>query len=177
MPRSAVSSRASIYRLRILYYIDRNGFGQLIDILPYLHWEAIVGNFHLKIGLKQFTSKCDILSSSQRLQLRDKVAMAAYLPDLTKDNVSFYAIPAMWAVSITPRLYSSWLYQKNTNTMMDMRAPREFSKTASNDSRLHSDIKGRICRAEAAQANGFENIGLFAAAVVAGNVAKLSTLR
>ena len=32
-----------------------------------------------------------------------------------------------------------------------------------------------ILRAESAQANGFENISLFAAAVVAGNIAHLST--
>lgn len=30
-----------------------------------------------------------------------------------------------------------------------------------------------ITRAESAQQNGFENVGLFAAAVVAGNIAKL----
>lgn len=33
--------------------------------------------------------------------------------------------------------------------------------------------KERIVRAEGAQQNGFENIGLFAAAVVAGNMARL----
>lgn len=34
--------------------------------------------------------------------------------------------------------------------------------------------KAKIIRAEGAQQNGFENIGLFAAAVVIGNVAKLN---
>jgi uncharacterized MAPEG superfamily protein len=33
--------------------------------------------------------------------------------------------------------------------------------------------KEKIIRAEGAQQNGFENVGLFAAAVVAGNIAKL----
>lgn len=32
---------------------------------------------------------------------------------------------------------------------------------------------GQYQRAEAAQQNGFENLGLFAAAIVAGNIAKL----
>ena len=34
--------------------------------------------------------------------------------------------------------------------------------------------KARIARAEGAQQNGFENIGLYAAAVVAGNIAGLN---
>jgi hypothetical protein len=38
---------------------------------------------------------------------------------------------------------------------------------------LETATKERITRAEGAQQNGFENIGLFAAAVVAGNIAKL----
>jgi len=35
-------------------------------------------------------------------------------------------------------------------------------------------LKGRISRAEGAQQNGFENLALFAAAVVAGNAAGLA---
>lgn len=38
---------------------------------------------------------------------------------------------------------------------------------------LPTATKDTIARAEGAQQNGFENIGLFAAAVVVGNVAKL----
>ena len=37
------------------------------------------------------------------------------------------------------------------------------------------EYEDTILRAESAQANGFENISLFAAAVVAGNMARLST--
>lgn len=36
-----------------------------------------------------------------------------------------------------------------------------------------TQTKGRIIRAEGAQQNGFENIGLFASAVLAGNLAGL----
>ena len=41
------------------------------------------------------------------------------------------------------------------------------------DQSIDQATKGRILRAESAQQNGFENIGLFAAAVVAGNAAGL----
>lgn len=39
---------------------------------------------------------------------------------------------------------------------------------------LPLQTKSRIARAEGAQQNGFENIGLYAAAVVAGNIAGLN---
>ena len=39
---------------------------------------------------------------------------------------------------------------------------------------LSPALKGRLVRTEAAMQNHFDNMGLFAAAVVAGNVAKLS---
>ena len=65
-------------------------------------------------------------------------------------------------------------YNRAAGKDMDIRHPREFSKTAANESSLDAKTQRRIVRAEAAMANGFENIGLFAAAVVAGNAAKLS---
>jgi len=40
---------------------------------------------------------------------------------------------------------------------------------------IDSTTKGRIIRAESAQQNGFENVGLFATAVVAGNMARLDS--
>lgn len=40
---------------------------------------------------------------------------------------------------------------------------------------LSAATRATIIRAEGAQQNGFENIGLFAAAVVAGNIAKLDS--
>jgi uncharacterized MAPEG superfamily protein len=54
--------------------------------------------------------------------------------------------------------------------------PRDFSGDVVNDQSLDSKTKGRIVRAEAAQANGFENLGFFSAAVVAGTYSGLSPL-
>lgn len=99
--------------------------------------------------------------------------MASYLPNLSTDNVSFYAIPAMWLISVMPRVWAGQLYQSKANKWMDIRAPRELAKTIADDKKFDTATRERIMRAEAAQANGFENIALFAAAIVAGNAAKL----
>ena len=100
--------------------------------------------------------------------------MAAYLPDLTRDNISFYFIPAAWILAFMPRIYAANTYNAATKKHLDTRAPRQWSKTVSEEQGLDSKTKGRIMRAEAAQANGFENLGLFAAAITAGNAAGLS---
>lgn len=54
------------------------------------------------------------------------------------------------------------------------RAPRDFIHQITSDPALDTTTRGRLLRAEAAQANNFENLGLFAAAVVAGTAAGLS---
>ncbi|TKA32015.1 hypothetical protein B0A50_01261 [Salinomyces thailandicus] len=100
--------------------------------------------------------------------------MASYLPDLARDNISFYFVPAAWVLAMMPRFYAVSTYRAATKKSLDNNAVREWSKTVSNDQALDSTTKGRILRAEAAQANGFENLGLFAAAIAAGNAAGLS---
>lgn len=100
--------------------------------------------------------------------------MTSYLPNLAHDNLSYYLIPAAWVVAIMPRFYAASTYQKATNKAMDTRAVRDFPKQVADDAGCDSKTKGRVIRAEAAQANGFENLGIFAAAVVAGNVGGLS---
>lgn len=56
---------------------------------------------------------------------------------------------------------------------MDIRNPRAFSEDVRHDDSLGENTRDRIVRAEAAMDNGFEFIGLFAAAVCAGNIARL----
>lgn len=97
----------------------------------------------------------------------------AYLPDLTTTNLSFETIPIVWLISIAPRFWSRRVYKKAVNKSMDVHHPREFSKTIANDKTLDARTQGQLLRAEAAVANGFDNIGLFAAAIVAGNAAGL----
>ncbi|ETS63652.1 hypothetical protein PaG_01954 [Moesziomyces aphidis] len=83
-------------------------------------------------------------------------------------NRSYYAIPAAWVLAILPHFYAAALSKgqfKNAHPrqlLHDLLAKK--TKTAN---------EAKIIRAESAQLNGFENLGLFAAAVVAANVAKV----
>jgi uncharacterized MAPEG superfamily protein len=55
----------------------------------------------------------------------------------------------------------------------DNKNPRTYTRDTGGDQSIDKATKQTIIRAEGAQLNGFENIGLFAAGVVIGNVAKL----
>ena len=101
--------------------------------------------------------------------------MASYIPDLARTNISLYTVPAAWVVAFMPRVWAIRTYTAATkkDTKAISLQPRDFSKIATNDQALDAKTRDRIIRAEAAQANGFENFGLFAAAVVAGNMAGL----
>ncbi|CZT14781.1 uncharacterized protein RCC_00735 [Ramularia collo-cygni] len=92
--------------------------------------------------------------------------MAASAFDLTR-NFSLYTIPAAWVLSIAPHFYAASLGK------LDNRNPRTYTREVEGDQTIDKATKQTIIRAEGAQQNGFENLGLFAAAVVIGNVAKL----
>ncbi|KAF4548639.1 Hypothetical protein D9617_26g078510 [Elsinoe fawcettii] len=92
--------------------------------------------------------------------------MAASLLDTTR-NLSLYTIPAAWVLSIIPHFYAASLGK------FDNKNPRAYVRDTENDQSVDKATKAKIARAEAANANNFENLGLFAAAVTMGNVAKL----
>ncbi|KAF1363320.1 hypothetical protein EJ07DRAFT_163193 [Lizonia empirigonia] len=92
--------------------------------------------------------------------------MAANILDLPR-NFSLYAIPAAWVLSIAPHFYAASLGK------FDNKNPRTYTRDTEGDQTIDKATKATIIRAEGAQQNGFENLGLFAAAVVIGNVAKL----
>ncbi|KAJ4415141.1 hypothetical protein N0V82_007511 [Gnomoniopsis sp. IMI 355080] len=94
--------------------------------------------------------------------------MAANILDLTR-NYSLYTIPAAWVVAIAPHFYAASLGGKT----FDNRSPRTYTSSLKDTQSLDAATKQRIIRAEGAQQNGFENVGLFAAAVVAANIAKV----
>lgn len=100
--------------------------------------------------------------------------MTSFLPTLTQDNFSLHTIPISWLIAVTPRLWSRYTYYTHTGQDMDIRHPRQFSWSVDEDNSIPPEARGRIIRAEAAMSNGFDNVPLFAAAVVAGNAAKLS---
>jgi len=89
---------------------------------------------------------------------------------LSSTNLSLYTIPAAWVLSIAPHFYAMSLSGKK----FDARTPRQLISSLENDQTVDTATKGLIARAEGAQQNNFENLGVFAAAVVAGNLALAS---
>lgn len=100
--------------------------------------------------------------------------MALSLPNPLRENLSFYTIPLAWFIALSPRFYGARKYNEATDGGdLDIRNPRAFSDEVASDSHLKESTRNRIMRAEAAMDNGFEFIGLFAAAVCAGNIARV----
>jgi len=87
----------------------------------------------------------------------------------TTRNFSFYSVPAAWVLALFPHIYAS-----AQSKSFDNRSPRSYTKSLDQDQTIDQATKDRILRCEGAQQNGFENIALFATAVVAGNLAGLS---
>jgi uncharacterized MAPEG superfamily protein len=108
-------------------------------------------------------------------------------------NLSLYTVPAAYVLCVAPHIYKTKLYEhitglkatdsmrqsdtQNTNDSADYAfnktQPRTFLKavTSNPDPRLTPALKARLARADAASLNGYENIGFFAAAVAAANLA------
>ena len=83
-------------------------------------------------------------------------------------NYSYYTIPIAWLLAFLPHPYAVTLSKgafKNA-------APRQLLHDLM-AKKTKTDVDKKIIRAESAQLNGFENLGLFAAAVVAANIAKV----
>lgn len=91
-------------------------------------------------------------------------------------NISLYTIPVAWFLSLAPHIYATQLYQSASSRQFDTRTPRTLMKLVADNQTIDAATKNRIIRAESAQQNGFENLGLFAAAVVAGNMARLDSM-
>ncbi|KAB8297771.1 hypothetical protein EYC80_001572 [Monilinia laxa] len=87
----------------------------------------------------------------------------------TTSNLSLYGIPAAWLLAHIPHIYAA-----TATKSYDNRSPRDFLKRLESDQGIDKAKKNRVRRAHAAGANGYENVGLFASAVVAGNVAGIS---
>ncbi|TGO24625.1 hypothetical protein BPAE_0098g00140 [Botrytis paeoniae] len=72
----------------------------------------------------------------------------------TTRNFSLYSVPAAWLLAHIPHI--------------------DYPQSLEADQSIEKAKKNRLRRAHAAASNGYENIGFFASAVVAGNVAGLS---
>ncbi|BFZ56292.1 hypothetical protein PYCC9005_003337 [Savitreella phatthalungensis] len=87
-------------------------------------------------------------------------------------NYGLYSVPVAWTLAMLPHWYAIRLLSKNgVPGGFDNTNPRnqaDFVKT-----KLSAEQFGRFQRAEAAQANGFDGLPLFAAAVGIASVARV----
>ncbi|KAK3357306.1 hypothetical protein B0T25DRAFT_538820 [Lasiosphaeria hispida] len=91
--------------------------------------------------------------------------------DLRSTNWSYYTVPIAFMLVMVPHAYSIVLAGKN----YDLDSPRRTEDLCAKDTSLGKAVLRRISRAKAASANGFETLGLYAAGVVAANVAQVET--
>ncbi|WWC69946.1 uncharacterized protein I206_103890 [Kwoniella pini CBS 10737] len=92
------------------------------------------------------------------------------------NNLSLYAVPVAWVAAMAPHFYAISVYNAERapgTAEWDNRDPRgNIGKVK--EAKLSPNAQGKFIRAEAAQENAFQNLPLFAAAVLAGNFARLS---
>ncbi|KAI5862278.1 hypothetical protein GGS23DRAFT_115907 [Durotheca rogersii] len=83
-------------------------------------------------------------------------------------NISYWTVPAALFMALLPRFYAG--LSGPGKQFFDRSNPRNFTaRLESSD--LDKRVRQRLQRAEAAGANAFETLGLYAAAVTAGNAA------
>ncbi|KAI5474968.1 hypothetical protein MNV49_002152 [Pseudohyphozyma bogoriensis] len=90
-------------------------------------------------------------------------------------NISYYAFPAAYMLCILPHWYAIGL-TKSSKDLPGFKnlSPREFIVKCRNLEK-QTPVVAKYLRAEAAQQNGFENLPIFMASIVAGNLAGLDT--
>ncbi|TQV99650.1 hypothetical protein V2A60_005106 [Cordyceps javanica] len=98
--------------------------------------------------------------------------MASFIGiDITK-NLSYYTVPAALFACLVPNVLAT----ASAGANYDTANPRTLKDNLEKSDSLDKEAKQRIGRAKAASDNGFETIGLYAAAVVAANVAGVDTV-
>jgi uncharacterized MAPEG superfamily protein len=88
-------------------------------------------------------------------------------------NPSILAIPAYYILSVAPHSYALTVATQGKLENFDNRNPRSSDLKAKLKQRLPAETFARYERAEACHANGMENMPLFTAAVILGNLAAL----
>jgi uncharacterized MAPEG superfamily protein len=91
-------------------------------------------------------------------------------------NLSLFAIPAYWILTMLPHNYAIAIMRKANNGRWNNASPRSSKWDATLRESTPADVYARYERAEAAHKNGMENFPIFAGAILAGNIAKLDTL-
>ncbi|KAH3952780.1 hypothetical protein HBI56_134250 [Parastagonospora nodorum] len=92
---------------------------------------------------------------------------------LDTHNLSILAIPAYYVLSVLPHSYALNVATGGQLTKWDNRNPRSSTLKSKLKDRLSAEEFAKYERLEACHANGMENMPLFTAAVVLGNMAGL----
>ncbi|KAM0789705.1 hypothetical protein ACM66B_006564 [Microbotryomycetes sp. NB124-2] len=91
----------------------------------------------------------------------------------TTTNLSALALPLAWTLAISPHWLAAYLTFTNKDLKpFDNRCPREYVASVRALEKQSPAVK-KYLRAEGAQQNGFENLPIFLATVVAANAARL----
>jgi uncharacterized MAPEG superfamily protein len=88
-------------------------------------------------------------------------------------NPSILAIPVVHLLSILPHSYALGVATRGQVSLWDNRNPRSSTMKEKLKQRLTAEEFARFERLEACHANGMENLPIFAAAVILGNMAGL----
>lgn len=92
---------------------------------------------------------------------------------LNNYSPSILAIPAYHLITLVPHAIAVGIGSKGQPLKWDNRNPRSSSLKEKVKQKLDAESFAAYERAEACQANGFENAPLFFASIIAGNVAGL----
>ncbi|KAG0652628.1 hypothetical protein D0Z07_0122 [Hyphodiscus hymeniophilus] len=91
-----------------------------------------------------------------------------------QQNLSFFAIPAYWILTLVPHNYAISVMKKANNNRWNNSNPRSSKWDQSLRDSTPAEAYGRYERAEAAHKNGMENFPVFVGAILAGTIAKLN---
>nr|GAT58079.1 predicted protein [Mycena chlorophos] len=94
---------------------------------------------------------------------------------LHRPALSLYSIPAVWFTAFVPWPFKTVLIFLHSNNVWGYGnvTPRLNTSRAQKDKSLPPAIAEKILRLEGAHLNGFENLPLWFAAIILGNMAKL----
>jgi uncharacterized MAPEG superfamily protein len=92
---------------------------------------------------------------------------------LKTSNLSLLAIPAYYVLSVLPHAYALTVATKGHPEQWDNTCPRSVTLKEKIKSQLSPAEYARYERAEACSANLYENLPLFASAIIVGNMAGL----
>lgn len=95
------------------------------------------------------------------------------MESLRTSNLSLLAIPTYYILSNLPHAYALNVATKGQPLEWDNRCPRSTKLKADLQSKLSEEQFARYERAEACSANLYENLPLFASAIIVGNMAGL----